>query len=200
MRHLMLRSIIVVLAITSSAASYQSYAQDGIGIGASGIYNFNTNGIGVGLRAYIPVKDKWAVIPQLNWFPPFNTVSGFYPGVSAQYNFWEAARFTGYVMGSGHISISAKASASAGDTSSSVSKSESHDIGGEVGAGLLFGHRCIVPFAEYRYNPVTSQSLAHVGLYWFPRCSGSGGGHKSKGHRKSSGSRSRGRDRCPAYD
>lgn len=151
----------------------------GIGIGASAIYNFQSQGKGIGLRAHIPAGERWTIVPQAVWFPPFNIVNEYFAGVNIHYNLIDRERITGYLAAGGHINIWANAS------ESPYVKAKTFNVMPEVSGGLIFGAGCFRPFAEHRYNPIWKEGSTHIGILWFPRCSASSG---------------RSVDRCPAYN
>lgn len=196
----------LVFLLLAAALSFTSArAQDMIGVGGSGIYNITNKGIGFSARLHIPVRERVAVVPQLTWFPKFNPVSRFYGSVGANFNFLMRDRFTAYVCGSGSLSVSASASANASGTANgtgssgeaSASKSGKLSASGDAGLGLLFGRGCWRPFTEGRYDPLTGEITAHLGILWFPQCSGSRSAGRSKGRKEPL--RSPSRVRCPAY-
>ena len=179
------RALTLVLLLNLLFISQNIAAQDMFGIGASGIYNWQSEGIGIGVRAHIPLKGRWAVVPQVTYFPPFNIVNEYFFGVNFHYNVLVRQRVTGYVAGGGHINIWANAS------ESPFVKAKTLNVLPEASGGLIFGGGCFRPFVEHRYNPIWKEGSTHIGLLWFPRCSGGGAGAGGRGSRV---------DRCPAYN
>lgn len=151
----------------------------GTGIGASAIYNFQSQGKGIGLRAHIPAGERWTIVPQAAWFPPFNIVNEYFAGVNVHYNLLVREKITGYIAAGGHINIWANAS------ESPYVKAKTLNVLPEASGGLIFGAGCFRPFAEHRYNPIWKEGSTQIGILWFPRCSASSG---------------RSVDRCPAYN
>jgi hypothetical protein len=198
MSRFILRWTFAALAIISLSLR-DGFAQDMIGVGASGIYNFKANNFGLGLRVHIPVKERWAVVPQVSFFPS----TGYFGGVSAHYNLFMRTRYIFYLSASGHLSVSVKASANVNANSSSqdasLTKSGKMNASGDAGAGLLFGKRCLRPFAEGRYNPLLEETSAHLGVLWFPQCSSSPRAPRNKSNSGSEKTKKKKSSACPAY-
>lgn len=195
MQHrLLLYALFFVLIIAGIVPHNKANAQ-GIGIGGTVIRNWQTEGTGFGFRVAIPGRDRFTFVPQATWFPGFNILSEYFVGLSVHYDIIQRRKFTGYIMGSGHLNIWVNAS------ESSYSHAKTMNASPEIGGGLLFGKGCWKPLLEHRYNPVWKEGSTHLGILWFPQCSFSGG--KGNGAAKFKGAKSgsrKSRNRCPAYD
>jgi hypothetical protein len=182
-------SLMLGLSLIPQAASGQ-----GIGIGGSVIRNWQTEGTGFGARVAIPGRDRFTFVPQATWFPRFNILSEYFVGLSVHYDVLQRKKFTGYVMGSGHLNIWVSAN------ESKFSKAKTMNASPEVGGGLLFGKGCWKPFLEHRYNPVWKEGSTHLGILWFPMCSFSGGkGNGAARFKGGSNGSKKSNNRCPAY-
>lgn len=141
-------------------------AQDYVGIGPSVIYNFQSEGIGFGARVHIPLKKNFALVPQVNYFAPFNIVNEFNGGINLNYNFIMRKKFIGYVTAGGYFNYWFNSEVSPMPNAKAI------NILPDVGVGLLFGKGCFMPFVEQRYNPLFMEGSFHLGFLWFMGCSG----------------------------
>ncbi len=148
----------------------------------SGIYDFQTNGIGIGLRGYFPINavDRLALSPQVSYFPSFNVVTEFYAGLAAQYTLAYVQNWDLYGLAAGYY-----------DDWINYAKFDSkiarqNSFAGEIGGGIMRSVGCFHPFLEGRYD--TRWKEAHIELGFLVTL---GGGCFSLGHH--------GPDLCPAY-
>ena len=139
-----------------------SYSQDNIGYGLSGIYNFQTNGIGFGARVEFVLSKRFSAVPQVMYFPAFNKVHEFFGGANLHYALLKRKHYTGYLIGGGSANYWINYS------SSHWPKAKAFNVIAEVGGGVVLGKRQLRPFVEYRYNPVWQEGSVHVGLIYFP--------------------------------
>jgi hypothetical protein len=114
------------------------------GVGA--IYDFQTNGIGFGARAYIPLTERIAVSPQFSWFPPFNTVHEYYVGLSGQYKFFSLTNWHFYALAALYYDRWQNAA----DFHGKIAKP--NNIAEELGVGIMKTYACLKPFLEARYD------------------------------------------------
>jgi len=150
--------------------------------GVSGIYNFQSAGIGFGLRAVYHVNDRISITPQYNKFLGFNEYTEFYAGASLQYNFTSTWVWGIYGMVAGSFNK--------WENSEDFSPDENlkNNIAIEPGVGIVKNNGCTKPFAEVRYNIDWKETNVRVGLLFniFNCNFGSSAGKKSSG--------------CPAYN
>ena len=144
------------------------------GIGASALYNFQTNGFGLGLRVPLKTQDQVSYTPQLAYYPSFNKVSEYVLGLAFEYKFirWSNTDLYTILHGGYDNWINASKSVMKGATVSNWD--------GELGLGLA-GRNCLKPFVEYRYNLRFQETHIQLGLIYVFGC-----GHSHI-------------DRCPAY-
>ncbi len=166
-------------------------AQD-FGLGASAMYNPQTESFGFGVRAEFP-RNRMSIVPQIAYYPGFNKINEYYLGVGFNYNLFSLKRWTLYAIihpgynGWINYEFSAKKDA----------RYSNFDL--EGGIGIKTG-RCFKPFIEYRYNIHWKETNAQLGFVYFFGCkkgkgygSGYGGGGKGGGKRSKRGN-------CNAYD
>lgn len=152
-----------------------AWSQDKFGIGASAIYNFQTNGIGAGLRADIGLYRRFSIVPQVMYFPSSNKVHEFFGGINLHYRLFYLGKFYGYLIAGGSANYWVNYA------ESKWKRAKPFSVIAEVGGGIAYGVKKFRPFIEYRYNPLWLEGSIHVGLMFYPERIG-----KSKGS-------------CPAY-
>ena len=155
------------------------HAQDKLGVGASAIYNFQTESVGVGARAEIGIVNRFSVVPQGMYFFTFNKVHEVFGTLNFHYRLFYLGKFYGYLLAGGSANFWMS------HTESHYDKAKPFNVIAEVGGGMAYGDGKWRPFAEYRYNPVWKEGSVHVGLMYFMKWSGKSK-NKSKGD-------------CPAY-
>ena len=165
----------ISLILFALAISFSVYSQK-FGIGASAIYNPETESIGAGLRVEIP-KNRISFVPQVSYYPAFNNITEFYGGISLHLAIINPRKWTLYAIGNGSFNGWLNYS------SSSVDNSSFSNWGAEAGGGFTT-KGCFRPFIEYRYNFKWQETNARFGIIYFFKC--------KKKKRK--------RAYCPAYD
>lgn len=143
------------------ASFYTTNAQDSWALGASGVYDFQTNGFGAGVRAYIPITDRLAFSPQVHYFFPFNTIHELLAGATIQYSLFPARRWTLYPLAGVYYNRWVNYS----DFTGSVAKP--NNIAEEAGLGLMRNKGCVRPFIEQRYNFKWKEFDLQAGLLFF---------------------------------
>lgn len=181
--------LIVFLALFMSATNTM-ISQDKVCIGASGIYNFQTNGLGVGLRLQIRLANKLHAVPQINYFFPFNAIHELYGGMNVHYDLLKLDIFSVYVLAGGSLNQWFNAA------ESNYENAKRTNVAVEAGAGAQFGKGCWKPFIEQRYNAIWQEGSFRIGVLWCPGCNSEKGGGKGKGKR---GSKKKKDELCPAY-
>lgn len=153
-----------------------SHAQN-IGVGISGIYNFQTESVGMGVRAKLYPDKRLSFVPQVSYYFSFNKVEEFLIGLGVEYKFFHYKKYSFYALGHGaynswfNYANSAKTDA------------QLNNWNGELGLGITT-NKCLRPFIEYRYNFKFYETHLQLGLLYIFGC-------KSK--------RKRAVDECPAY-
>lgn len=157
------------------------------GIGASAIYNFQTESFAGGIRAEFPIG-TFSIVPQISYYPAFNKINEYYLGIALHQNLFHIKNWVFYALihggynGWNNYTFSALENA----------KYSNWDLEGGIG---IKTNRCFRPFLEYRYNLKWKETHLHFGFMYFFNCKndkrfGSGGG---RGGRSRSG-------HCNAYD
>ena len=174
--------VIIVLSLSFTNAK----AQQTIGVGASGVYDFQTEGIAYGVRGYFEFIPHWAIVPQFANYMSFNKINEYYLGATVQYNY-SLGRTTFYLLLGGAYNrwINYK------DYHNKYA--QLNNFAEEGGLGIMYSWRfCLNPFAEIRYNLNWKESNGRIGvLYFFKGCDG-----KNKHSRRRKGGKS---TYCPAY-
>jgi hypothetical protein len=127
------------------------------GVGFSGIYNFQTESIGIGGRAIFREKKKIQISPQLSYFLPSNKIHELTLGASAQYKFFKRKKIQSYTLV--HIGYNRWMNYE----SSFMKDAMPNNWNAELGVGVVFGKR-IKPFLEWRYNLRHQEGMLQVGL------------------------------------
>ncbi len=158
----------------------------GIGIGVSGIYNFQTESFGAGLRMNIQPSNMFRIVPQVAYYPSFNKIHELYAGLGLELNLFKIKRFSFYLLGHGGYNSWLNWE------ESNMEDVKQHNWALEGGGGLAYNKGTIRPFIEYRYNVAWKETNLHIGLLFVP---GSG-----KNNRYKRNNRRRYRPvSCPAY-
>jgi hypothetical protein len=154
------------------------------GLGASGLYNFQTESVGAGIRGTIFPNRTISISPQVSYFFPFNKVHEYTAGLALEAKFVRTRLFNIYGLAHGGYNrwISFNASA--------LPNAEPNNWNFEGGIGVS-GVKCLRWFAEYRYNIRFRETHANAGLLYIFGCNNKSGTFKSK-------SRSKAND-CPAF-
>ncbi len=165
-----------------------------IGVGASGVYNFQNKSFAYGIRVHYQMTPRWAIVPQYTRYMGFNPIFETYLGANLHFTLTlNSPRI--YLIGG----LAYNNWYNYMDYHNSRAKQ--NNLAEEVGVGLQFGRCCFRPFLELRYNANWGEGAAHLGfVYFFGKCcdkrkSGKGGGGKgsSGGHGRND------RGYCPAY-
>jgi len=179
----MKKHIIIFLILLSSINYVKA---EGIGIGASAIYNFQTKSVGFGLRLNMKPSNGFRVIPQFAYYPSFNKINEYYAGLGFEINLYKVKKFNFYMLlhgGYNHWS------------NSSVSKMEGAQVNnwvGEGGIGIVTRKGCWRPFAEFRYNLKWKETNFRIGIMLVFGCNDKGYGAINKRRRRPVS--------CPAYN
>ena len=138
--------------------TFNSYSQEYL-VGGSGIYNFQTESIGFGIRGEMAL-DRYSIVPQFNYFPAYNKINEYYLGVSGNYNLINASSWKLYAVG--NFSYNRWINNEDDDTV----KGKKSNIGLEFGAGAAT-NGILNPFIEYRYNVKWQETMLHIGLMYY---------------------------------
>lgn len=135
-----------------------------IGVGASAIYNFQSESFGVGARASIFPNNRFSFVPQVSYFFPFNKVTEYTLGLGLEGKFLVKPKFFMYgILHGGYNSwLSYNKSALEG------AKPTNWNLEGGLGIST---NRCLRPFLEYRYNVKFRETHLNLGILYIFGCS-----------------------------
>lgn len=151
-----------LISTTTNAAKPQK------GVGGSLIYNFQTNSVGLGLRAEFPLKninflDGLSLVPQVSYFPWFNEISEFYVGSSVHLGLYTLNKWKFY----GLVNLSYNGWINYENSGSRNARFS--NLGIEVGLGITMD-KCLRPFLELRYNAWWREATVQLGLIYTIKC------------------------------
>ena len=126
-------------------------------VGFSGIYNFQTESLGIGARAIFREKKQIQISPQFSYFLPTNKIHEFTLGASAQYKFFKRKKIQSYTLV--HLGYNRWMNYESSD----MNDARLNNWNAEIGVGVVFGKK-IKPFVEWRYNTRHQEGMLHVGL------------------------------------
>ena len=148
-----------------------TYAQDKLSFGVSGAYNFPLNSIGIGLRGQVPILPKVFVVPQLKYFPSFNTIHELYGGLNLHYAIIEGnQRPNGFKRSIDpeipliYVAAGVQYNRLINYVENVESKAKPNNFLPEVGLGTSVGGYPIRLFAERKYNILWNESYGEVGI------------------------------------
>ncbi|QQS49867.1 MAG: hypothetical protein IPM71_09590 [Bacteroidota bacterium] len=136
--------------------------------GGSLIYNLQTRGFGVGARAEFEIKqvdllEGIYLVPQVAYFPGFNTIHEFYAGSSLHLGVYATKMFRVYALT--NLSYNGWIN----HDESAASNAKFSNLQFDLGAGIS-GTKCWRPFFEYRYNLKWKEASLHLGLLYVFNC------------------------------
>jgi hypothetical protein len=150
-------------------------AEAQISFGGSGLYNLQTESVGVGARVVFRIEKSLQVVPQFSYFLPFSKVNEWTVGLSIQQRILKYRNFGFYGLthaGYNHwINFQ----------DSKMKGAQQTNWNAELGAGAQWG-RGVKFFAEWRYNVHFQEAHLQLGLI----------GAVKKGQRK--------KEKCAAYN
>ncbi|MCX7862541.1 MAG: hypothetical protein N2449_06055 [Bacteroidales bacterium] len=170
-----------------SVLIHSSFAQK-FGIGASAMYNFQTESFGFGIRGEIP-KNRFSIVPQFSYYPAFNKIHEYYVGIGFNINMFTFNRWTLYAT------IHPGYNAWLNYENSAMSKAKRSNFDLEGGLGIKTG-LCLKPFLEYRYNIHWRETHLQLGFVYFFGCKKG----KTSGIPGTKGKVKRKKGTCSAYD
>lgn len=152
------------------------YSQS-IGVGASAIYNFQTESFGAGARVSIYPNNRLSIVPQASYYFSFNKVEEYVAGLSLEYKFIYRDQFHVYALAHGAFNQWLSYDQSA------MKNAKPNNWNAELGLGIST-NTCLRPFLEYRYNFKFYETHLQLGALYIFGC------RASKRHSV---------DRCAAY-
>jgi len=153
----------IILALIFFSSLYRVNAQ-GVGIGASVIYNFQTESFGSDIRVNLKPHKGFRIVPQLAYYPSFNKIHEYYAGLGLELNIFKIKRYSFYLLAHG-----------AYNNWINVERSVMKDVEAsnwalEGGIGLVKNTGCWRPFVECRYNVRWQESNLRIGIMYVIAC------------------------------
>ena len=160
----MKKQLLIFLSIT---IPFCSIAQN-FGMGASAMYNFQSEGIGFGVRGTIFPDNTLSFSPQVSYYPGFNKVTEYTIGLGVEYKVFKGYTFNYYVMAHGGYNSWLN------PEESTLENAQPANWNAEGGVGITM-HTCFRPFLEYRYNIKFQETHLRVGFIYVFGCGGGNG-------------------------
>ncbi|PJA07298.1 MAG: hypothetical protein COX70_07355 [Flavobacteriales bacterium CG_4_10_14_0_2_um_filter_32_8] len=155
-----------------------------IGVGASALYNFQTESGGFGARVNFFPNKTISYVPQFTYYL-FGPVSEYMIGLSIEFKVKRGNTFTYYLMAHGAYDQWLNAAASG------MEGAQTTNWNLEGGVGITT-NRCLRPFLEYRYNIKFMETHLRLGILYIFGCKSGNGYRDEKRVRKTMV--------CPAYN
>lgn len=151
------------------------YAQDKVSFGASLMYNFPLNTIGVGIRSQIPITNRITLTPDVKYAPKFNQVHEFYAGLNVHLLLITSTKNISYQKSriepqkpNLYITAGAEYNHWFNYINSINSKAQEKNILPKIGLGTSFGSHFTRFFAEVKYSILWDETYAEAGLLFYP--------------------------------
>jgi hypothetical protein len=172
----------VILSLLIIVSSLFLNAQN-FGLGASAMYNFQTESFGFGARANFFPNSTISFVPQFTYYPGIGEISEYIIGLGIEYKIRRGSTLTYYLLGHGGYNKWSDYDESA------MKGAEPTNWNAEAGIGVTT-NKCLRPFLEYRYNFKFQETHLRVGLLYVFGCIGG----PQTGGRRGAGKI------CPAYN
>ena len=175
MRNFITVNLILISFLITNAQNF--------GLGTSGLYNFQSESIGVGVRTSFFPNNTLSFVPQFAYYSfLYGTIHEYTIGLGLEYKIKRGIRFTYYVIAhAGHNKWLNYDESALPDA-----KSTNWNVEGGIG---ITTNSCLRPFLEYRYNIKFMETHLRFGLLYIFGC----GGEPRTGGRIGGGKI------CPAY-
>jgi len=158
-----------LIALIFIAVFYSTANTQNIGFGASGMYNFQAEGYGVGARVNIKPDNRISYVPQFSYYFPFNKVTEWTVGLAVEYKFFIIRNFQFYALGQ----VGYNNWINYQESPDKNAKANNWNLEGGIGISTF---NCLRPFVEYRYNLKFQETNLRAGLLYVFGCR-SGGRH-----------------------
>ncbi|MFY7911939.1 MAG: hypothetical protein ACOVO2_20415 [Emticicia sp.] len=151
------------------------YAQDKVSFGASLMYNFPLNTIGVGIRSQIPVTNRITLTPDVKYAPKFNQIHELYAGLNVHLLLITSTKNISYQRSrvepqkpNLYITAGAEYNQWFNYINSINSQAKEKNILPKIGLGTSFGSHITRFFAEIKYNFLWDEAYTEAGLLIYP--------------------------------
>lgn len=134
-----------------------------VGVGASAIYNFQSESFGAGARGSLFPTKRLSFSPQVSYFFPFNKVTEYTIGLAVEYKVYYRPKFHiyGLIHGGYNHWVSYDKSA--------LKNAKPNNWNLEGGIGIST-NKCLRPFLEYRYNVKFFETHLNLGFLYIFGC------------------------------
>lgn len=173
----------LIFTIILSLCLLTSFSQN-IGVGASGMYNFQSESWGVGARVNFFPNNTISYVPQFSYYL-FGPVSEFTAGLGIELKIKRGNFFNYYLLAHGGYNQWMNAGSSA------MEGAQGPNWNLEGGVGITTNH-CLRPFLEYRYNVKFQETHLRLGLLYIFGCGDDKGSYRNPQRMKNAVI-------CPAY-
>lgn len=171
-----MRSLVAIVLFLSLNVSLQSQMIKEWGLGPQVVWNVPLAEPGIGARAHLHLSKRWFVSPSVTYFPGFNNIQELNAGAGINFKIWPSIKWTPY------LNASAFYNRYINYASSPLADAQPNNFLFDFGGGLVKNHGCWRPFAEYRVNSKWWESNFTLGiLYYFKGCGSGGGGRGGHG-------------------
>jgi hypothetical protein len=158
----------LLLSIFILSLSIQVSAQN-FGLGASAMYNFQSEGLGVGIRGNFYPNNRLSFVPQVSYYHIIlGTVNELTLGLSLEYKLLYLNKFNIYGIAHGGYNHWLNPDISP------MENAQTANWNAEGGLGITT-NGCWRPFLEYRYNIKFQETHLQLGLLYIFGCQGGRG-------------------------
>ncbi len=142
-----------------------------IGVGASALYNIQSESFGAGVRVSIYPNNTLSYVPQFSYYF-IGPVSEWTVGLSLEYKLLRSNTFDFYLLAHGGYN-------NWNNAGSSVLEGASSTNWNIEGGGGITTNKCLRPFLEYRYNIKFQETHLQLGLLYIFGCDNGGSGYRN---------------------
>jgi len=174
----------IALIIIIISFPYLGNSQN-IGVGASALYNVQSESFGAGARVSIFPNNTISYVPQFSYYF-IGPVSEWTVGLSLEFKILRGNTFDFYLLAHGGYNNWMNAG-------SSVLEGASPTNWNLEGGGGITTNKCLRPFLEYRYNIKFQETHLQLGLLYIFGCNNGGNGYRNTNRMKRAVV-------CPAYN
>ena len=162
---------ILIFTLLLISLSSNLFSQN-FGLGFSAMYNFQSEGLGAGLRGDFYPNKRLSVVPQISYYKiALGTVEEFTLGLSLEYKLFYMGKFNLYALGHGGYNHWLNPEISP------MENAQTANWNAEGGIGITT-NTCLRPFLEYRYNIKFQETHLQLGLLYIFGCQGRGNGYR----------------------
>lgn len=160
----------ILITLISFSASAQNF-----GLGGSIMYNFQSEGFGLGVRGNIFPNSKLSYVPQIAYYPGIGfsdiKVREYIFGLGLEYKLIQGNRLTYYLIAHGGYNSWSN------PEESSLENAQTANWNIDLGGGITT-NTCLRPFLEYRYNIKFQETHLQFGLLYIFGCNDGGNGYR----------------------